>query len=286
MLNLYTDSTKKEGGYKNLTIQEKTSVTYHNLFDYPLSFSDLIKWTSNKSIGNSQGKEINVIRKNNFYFLEGREGLIYKRLLRKRISAKKNKIAKKAANILSFIPWIKMIAVTGSLAMENASEESDIDLMVVTKKGLLWTTRIFSYLLINLFGIQTRKPNDSNQKDKLCLNIWLDEGDLIWSKKDRNLYTAHEIAQIVPLVNKDNTYEKIIYQNKWILNFWPNAVRINKKNEINSKNVNFSAVEKFAYWLQRNHMKSKLTRETVTPTRALFHPQDWGKIIEQKLRLT
>lgn len=283
MLNLYTDSTKKGSGYKNLNNKEIASIIYHNLFDYPLSFSDLIKWTLDKPIREYSEEKTNIVRKNGFYFLEGHEGLVYKRVLRKRISAKKNKIANKAAKLLSFIPWIKMIAVTGSLAMENASEESDIDLMIVTKKGLLWTTRIFTYLLISLFGIQTRKPADSNQKDKLCLNIWLDEGDLIWSKKDRNLYTAHEIAQIVPLVNKDNTYEKLIYQNKWILNFWPNAVRINKKDEINSKNINFSVVERFAYWLQRNHMKSKLTCETVTPTRALFHPQDWGKVIMNRL---
>lgn len=282
MLNLYEASTKKSTD-KNLNIKEKTSVIYHNIFDYPLNFSDLIKWSSDKSLDNYSMEKINIAHKNGFYFLEGREGLIYKRLLRKRISAKKIKIAKKAVRFLSFITGIKMMALTGSLAMENSSEESDIDLMIVTKNGFLWTTRALTYLMIGLFGIRIRRPNDSNQKDKLCLNIWLDGNDLIWPKKDRNLYTAHEIAQTVPLVNKNNTYEKFIYQNRWILDFWPNAVRINKKYDTKNKELHFSVVEKLAYWFQQNHMKSKVTREVVTPTRAVFHPQDWGKIVTRRL---
>jgi D-beta-D-heptose 7-phosphate kinase/D-beta-D-heptose 1-phosphate adenosyltransferase len=179
------------------------------------------------------------------------------------------------------------MAVTGSLAMENSSEESDIDLMIVTKKGFLWTTRALTYLMIGIFGVGVRKPHDSNQKDKLCLNIWLDESDLIWPKKDRNLYTAHEIAQTVPLVNKCNAYEKFIYQNKWILDFWPNSIKIkNLKLKINNSRVRTGLLEQLAFKIQLKYMKSKITRELITPTRAVFHPQDWGEIIERKLRLT
>lgn len=273
MLNLYT----KEG----LSANEKFSVLYHDLFDYPLNFSDLIKWISEPPRGYAD-RVIFVTHKNRYYFLEGREGLIYKRSLRKRISAKKMKIAKRSANILSLVPGVKMVGVTGSLAMENSSEESDIDLIVITKKGLLWTTRLLAYFLIRLFGIQTRSPMNKKQKDKLCLNMWLDENDLVW--RDRNLYTAHEIAQIVPLVNKNKTFEKFLYTNKWILKFWPNAVHIREKGRIKSKiTFSFPVIEKLAYWFQYKYMKSKLTREVVTPTRAVFHPQDWGKVVIGRL---
>jgi hypothetical protein len=91
------------------------------------------------------------------------------------------------------------------------------------------------------------------------------------------------LAQIVPLVNKDQAYEKLLFKNKWILKFWPNAVRISSL-----KFKNFSSkgnlIEKLAYKLQYYYMKKKMTREVVTPTRAFFHPQDWGRIV--KLRLS
>lgn len=285
MLNLSTISIKKEGLLEKFGDNERISVIYHDLFDYPLSFQDLIKWQSGKNTSaiKRTGK---VTSKRGFYFLEGREGLIYKNLLRKRISAKKIKIAKDTAKFLSFVPGVKMVGVTGSLAMENSSEESDIDLMIVTKRGFLWTTRLLAYLGIRLFGIQTRNPGEGEQKNKLCLNIWLDEGDLSWAIRDRNIYTAHEIAQIIPLVNKGKTHENLLSENKWILNFWPNAVRINKK--LNTTPSTFSLsllspIEKFAFRLQYQYMKDKITREVITPTRALFHPQDWAKVVMKRL---
>jgi D-beta-D-heptose 7-phosphate kinase/D-beta-D-heptose 1-phosphate adenosyltransferase len=263
-----------------LNLNEKASVLYHDLFDYPLNFSDLIRWQLLKTPTINQN--IEVVNERGFYFLKGREGLIYKRLLRKRISTKKIKIAKRASRILSFLPGIRMVAVTGSLAMQNSSEKSDIDLMIITKKGSLWTTRLLSYLLLNVMRLALRRPNDGNQKDKLCLNMWIDESDMVWLKKDRNLYTAHEIAQIVPLINKDKTYEKFLFQNKWILSYWPSAVVI-KKLKVEKPQVRIGLLERIAYNIQLNHMKSRITREVITPTRALFHPQDWGKMILGRL---
>ena len=122
--------------------------------------------------------------------------------------------------------------------------------------------------------------------------MWLDESDLIWDKADRNIYTAHEIAQIVPLINKDNVYEKFLYLNKWILLYWPNSVKIK---DLGSKMYDAKnlisyilylitrLLENVTYRLQYQYMKSKITREIITPTRAIFHPNDWGKVVIKKL---
>jgi len=288
MPSLFTTSSTKTNLSPNLTNGEKTSIYYHNIFDYPLDFADLIKWKASEKLlinnlhPSSECKQFKIANKNGFYFVDGKEGTIYKRKLNKRISQRKLIIAKNAANVLSFLPTIKMIGITGSLAMENSNEESDIDLMVITSPGSLWTSRAFAYSLIRLFNIQKRSPNDRNQKDKLCLNMWLDETDLVWKSKDRNLYTAHEIAQIVPLINKDQTYEKFLSKNKWVLNFWPNAVKIyNLQFTIYKSKPNF--IETLAYKVQYSYMKSKISREVVTKTRALFHPQDWGKVVLERL---
>jgi predicted nucleotidyltransferase len=272
---------------QNFRFGEINTVIYHDCFDCPLSFAEIIKWKLNDSV---EIKNIcGVVARNGFCFLKGREGLIFKRALRQRISAKKMEIAQRASKIISLIPTVRMIAVTGSLAMENSDNESDIDLMVITKAGSLWTTRLFTYMVIHALGLSTRKPNDSQQKDKLCLNMWLDEDDLIWRK--RNFYSAHEIAQIVPLVNKGETYEQFLYKNKWILNYWPNSVRIsNLESRIRNKYSRFKildsifmVVEKLAFRFQYRHMKPRITHETVTSTRALFHPHDWSKIITRRL---
>lgn len=282
MPNLYTIATKNKPSEDFLDDKEKLSVYYHNLFDYPLSFADLVKWTAHGVWSNPTRQEV-VVCKDGYYFLEGKEGLVYKRMLRNRISGKKLDIARKASRILSLIPTIKMVAVTGSLAMGNATDEGDIDLLIITQKGSLWTTRLVSYLIVWLFGLKVRKPDGEDKKDKLCLNMWMDEDDTAW-EEPRNLYTAHEIAQTLPLVDKDNTYQKFLWENRWILDYWPNAVRINKGGKTRTGGVTwFNLAERLAYFLQYQRMKSKITREVVTPTRAIFHPQDWGTYVLSRL---
>jgi len=287
---------------KSLRSDEIASLIYHDIFDYPLTQGELIKWKAgHRVIKHKQSlalraQSLAISHRDGLYFLKGREGIVYKRVLRERISKRKLLIAKLAVKILRFIPAIKMIGITGALAMQNADENSDIDLVIITKRGTLWTTRLFSYLVTWLLGIKTRKPKDNDQKDKLCLNIWLDESALIWTKKDRNIYTAHEIAQIIPLVNRDKIYEKFLYKNKWIKEYWPNAVRISSMQHVAGSRERktilhvtsyllLKVVEQLAFRLQYQYMKSKMTREVVTKNRAIFHPNDWGKVVINRFQI-
>ena len=273
--------------------EEEISLYYHSIFEYPLTAMELIKWSAGKKARSNSPQATSIKNKNGFFFVGESEGVILKRLMRKRISARKIEIAKKVAKIISFIPTVKVVAITGALAMENATDESDIDLMIIAKKGTLWTTRAFTYLLIGLFGIKTRRPKEKTQRDKLCLNMWLDESDLVWFPKKRNIYTAHEIAQLRPLVNKAKIYERFIAKNGWVKGYWPNAVKIrnqesgvrNNSKEILIDNSLFTIrfFEWIAFRLQYSYMRKKITRETVTVTRALFHPVDWGKYVLEKL---
>jgi len=95
-------------GRRLLSKTERYSLLYHNIFDYPLTFAEMVKW--NASV-NFVAKILNVPieYREGYFFLKGRNGLIYKRVFRSRISDKKMEIAKKASRILSMIPSIKMV---------------------------------------------------------------------------------------------------------------------------------------------------------------------------------
>jgi predicted nucleotidyltransferase len=283
MSSLNYFSLKKDLSPKSLSEAEKFSVFYHNIFDFPLTFSELVKWKA----GGISKVNCDTDFKNGFYFVKGRDGLIYKRAVRKRISQKKTESAQKAAKVISLIPYIKMVGLTGSLAMENADEKSDIDLIIITKKGHLWSSRFFVYLILKFMDFDIRKPKKSEQKDKLCLNMWLDESDLMWKKSDRNFYTAHEILQIIPLEERGDTLTLFLIKNKWVLDFWPNVTQI-RENKISSyaKLNKLSFVENLFYSFQKIYMKPKITNETVTPTRAIFHPVDLSERINKKIHLT
>ncbi len=262
-----------------LSPQDKISIAYHDIFAYPLNKKELIKWKAGKRV-ELKKKKIEINSKKGFYFIKGREEIIDVRLKKLQISNKKLSIAKKAASLLIKIPTIRFIGLTGSLAMQSASENSDIDLLLITSQGNLWTTRLVSYFLLFLTGYKLRRARDKNEKDRLCLNIWLDERDLIW--RDKNIFTAHEVCQIKPLKNKDNTYKRFLWANRWVLEYWPMAVQIKKVKEV-QKNFILNIFEGLAYFLQYQYMKPKITREVVTATRAVFHPNDWSKKVISKL---
>ncbi len=268
---------------ESLSNSELFSIYYHNIFDYPLTFPELIKWTSK----NAPLMDFRASCKNGFCFVEGREGLIYKRAIRERYSQGKIQIAKKVSRTISILPGIKMIGLTGSLAMENADKDDDIDLMIITKKGQLWSTRLMTYILLKLLNYKIRKPAHSRGKDRLCLNIWMDESDLVWGKKDRNFYTAHEILQIVPLIDKNGMYERFLTKNRWALDFWPNVKEIrNNNNTSYTKQRRLNYIETLCFKMQYYYMKPKITREVVTITRAIFHPNDLTRIVAKKIHLT
>ena len=261
---------------------ELASLVYHDIFDYPMTRAELKKWKfgpKTKSLKTKKARKMGQ-----YYFLAGREKIVAKRRRCSAASLKKIELAKDAARILERLPSVKMVALTGALAMSNADVGSDVDLLIVTAAGSLWTTRLLVYATLDLRGVPRRRYGTKKQKDRLCLNMWLDQNDLVWDEVDRNLYTAHEIAQVTPLVNRDRTYEKLIHNNSWIRRYWPNAIKIPKSTPV-SKSVGspFYLLEPFARSLQFWYMRSKITREVVTPTRAIFHPRDWGKIVALRL---
>jgi predicted nucleotidyltransferase len=268
-------------GEIELDAADITSLIYHDIFDYPLTMGEITKWKAGRRYRTGEPE---VRFNQGFYHLAGKEGIILKRLLRERISARKMEIARKAGQILKFIPTLKMVGVTGALAMGNAGEESDVDLLLVTRKRTLWTTRLATMILLSLFGIKRRKYGEKEEKDKLCLNLWLDEDSLAWSKKDRNIYTAHEICQIQPLFDKEKTFARFLAANGWVKAFWPNAVKIFKvQRKVSAPNGLFLLLEPICRAFQFWYMRGKVTREVVGKGKALFHPNDWGEAIALRL---
>lgn len=209
---------------------------------------------------------------------------------RQKISQKKRTIACRASCVIGKLPWIKLVAVTGALAMDNADERDDIDLMIVTEKNRLWIARPLVILLISLF-FKCRKSNLSNMSNSLnlanalCLNLWLDELALVIPASQRNVYAAHELAQMKPIVNRNGTYERMMVLNMWgkkyLANTWE---RINQPiNQYTNKPINqwnpFNILNKITFGMQFQYMKSKMTTERVSLHSAFFHPGDRAQAV-------
>lgn len=194
------------------------TLVYADIFDYPLKKEEIQKWLIGGGDLKSQNSKL-IQEKNGFYFLRGRENLVELRKKRERWSRKKIKIAEKIAGILRKIPWVKMIGVTGALAMKNSDKEDDVDLLIITSKNRLWLTRGLIVTFLRFFGLY---PRPGKIKDKICPNMLLDENHLAVPKNEQDLFSSHEVCQMRPLWDKDETYQKFLKENQWARKFLPN----------------------------------------------------------------
>ena len=248
------------------------TTTYASIFNYHLKFEELYRYLiSPEPVSKTKLKP---------YFIAKPQPV-------NRFNQLKRRRAKQAAKLLSFVPWIKMVAATGALAMNNCRKDDDIDLMIITTPNRLWLTRVLSTVLLFPHLRRGRKINN-----RLCLNLWLDETAL--NVKQRNLYVAHELVQLKPLINKNQTYQKLIAANLWYKQFLPNWTL--EKRTLPNRNSRLPAekgppagggcvlngINFLSFHLQHAYMKPKMTREKVGPHFAFFHPRPTGEIVLEK----
>lgn len=267
------------------------TLLYSDIFDYPLSKEEIWKFLISKNKGDKQSflKYLNLKNdafdhKNNLYFIKGRIGIVKKRQEKEKYSLEKIKFAKKIIQKISRIPTIYFIGISGALAMKNSDKDDDIDLFVITAKGSVWTTRLIMVIVLNFLKVY-RKRAEENVSNKICLNMLVDNSALSFSKDRQDLYTAHEIAQILPVANKNKTYEKFINSNIWIKDFLPNAFnqkttmpfvsRVSFINNAISYLLRIPITEFLARGVQFWYMKKHITKETISNNFLAFHPFDY-----------
>ncbi len=194
-------------------------------------------------------------------------------LKRKKISEGKLKRRRWLVELMGRLPWVRYVGVSGTVSMLNAAEADDIDLFIITAAGRLWTARFFCIVLASIFGMR-RRPEDKEFRDKLCLNLFFSEDDLSIPKFKRTEYVAHEMLQLMTIVNKDSTLERFIGTNKWVFGFFPNADKdLRIKNQKTKAKEN--AVEKVLKKWQLHLIDRRRTREIVTGTQLWFFPEDY-----------
>ena len=275
----------------NLSSAILSALAYHDIFEYPLDSSEvydlLIRKKARKESIAGELERLSVMGKigqsDRYFFLKNRKKITRIRKLRTRYSQKKLKRAAFFAGLLRIVPSVKLVAISGALSMENSRRSDDIDLVVVTSRGLLWTTRFLANVLLFLFK---RDPAGQKISDRACLNMFLDESDL--SIKDHNMYTAHEICQMKLIWDRDSTYSKFLKANAWIRGYLPNWHESRVENQSRKSKsrsffslytVHFDLIERLLRNFQLWYMNKKLTTERISSTQLFFHPRNTRNLI-------
>jgi hypothetical protein len=266
---------------KSLSKAILKTLSYADIFDYPLTEKEIWQYlveekTTQSQVSKSLKSLLNKgkVFKFFFFFLPGREKIAKKREKRAKLAFKKLKRAKLAARVLAIIPSVRLVGLTGALAMSNSKKEDDIDFLVVTSRDFLWTTRFLATTLLTILGLK-RGRTAKKVAGKICLNMFIDETNLAF--EDRNLFIAHEISQLKPLFERRETYREFLSYNKWVQEFLPNypLLKTTIKPKLPPKPIFLAVVlEKLLKKAQLAYMYSHITTEKISDKILKFHPQD------------
>ena len=233
------------------------TLAYSDVFEYPLRVDEIYRYlpvpVDEVQVLQALSAATDLVgEQDGFYFLAGREQIVEIRKQREVHSQKLMRQALRYGRILGALPFIRMAALTGSLAVLNSTKAADFDYMLVTAPNHVWTARAFALLfnrVTRLFG------------HTLCPNLIVSENVLAWSTHD--LYSARELCQMVPITGMD-VYRKLLKANEWTKEFLPNVEQtseVSETSEVLLRNIlEFPLRGKLGDQIESWEMQRKITR--------------------------
>jgi hypothetical protein len=197
------------------------SVLYASLFDYPLTLAQLRQSLIESAmtpteivstVARSQALRAVVEYRDGWFFPAGHQDLVSERRRREARSRAFLESHRALLSLICALPYVRMVALSGSVAHLNLEGSGDLDLFIVTRGRRVWSVTVLVILLAKLLG----------RRRTLCANYVLSDTQLQMDQQD--LFTASQIIHLKPLVG-GAVYDAMVAVNPFVTRFYPNFHR-------------------------------------------------------------
>jgi hypothetical protein len=203
---------------KNEKVQRSVlrALAYFDIFNYPLmapeiqEYCDLetsdfrtLKFELEYLVGSGRIKNYGA-----YYYLKD-ETCILRRDHVNKYSKRLMLKALKYSRIISRFPFVRCVCISGSLSKKSADENADVDYFIITEKNRLWICRTLLALYKKIFLLNSSKY--------FCINYFVDTNNL--EIVDKNIFTATEIAFLVPVFHYENFF-RFLASNTWFNRYY------------------------------------------------------------------
>ena len=277
-MSIGVDATTTAAGSVHAT------VSYADVFDMPIEVDHLHRYLVGQRLSLDETNRMvdelvaggRLGRRGDVVYLAGRDEVLDIYDERTQRAATMWDEAEKWGRRIGRIPFVRMVAVTGGLAVDSVADHDDIDYFIVVRPGRLWLTRL---MIIVLGRIADRDDID------LCPNFIVSTSML--NMTEQTIYVARELAQMCVIVG-DDLCQQARSTNSWMFDLLPNATVEGDRSHLSSQRV--SRAQKLAEWLlllppfarfedwERTRKIAKLTRvasrrpEVGAPDESSFSP--------------
>jgi hypothetical protein len=195
------------------------AVLFASLFDYPLTLAELrrtlveSRQTPTRILANYTASPM-LAR-----VIDWRDGLFFPRSRPELPGIRRDRERRSRAflarhrvflRLACALPFVRMVALSGSIAHLNLEEGGDLDLFVVTRGRHAWSVTLALVLLAKLTG----------RRREVCANFVTADSRLRFEPED--LFTASQLLHLRPLVGHD-VHAAILEANTFVRCSYPNA---------------------------------------------------------------
>ena len=194
------------------------SVLYAALFDYPLTLAELrqtltrSRQTATEILTTFRGSLAlqDVVETQDGYFFPA--GCAHFLDIRRRREVRSRAFLSMHRPLLWLVgrcPYVRLVALSGSIAHLNLEAGGDLDLFIVTKGAHVWTVAVLVVLLAKLLG----------RRRTLCANFIVADTALNFSPPD--LFTASQIVGLTPIAG-GAMFQRLLDANPFVAEHYPN----------------------------------------------------------------
>ncbi len=182
----------------------RKTIEYAKLFQYPLTVDELRERLFDVKVDKDTfGKVIGA------FPVEPEEDLLQLRAAREKISDQAISKAQPHLRTLALMPFVRMLAFSGSTAHRNMVDGEDLDLFMIVEDGKLWAVFLIMMVWAKLKGLRKR----------LCMNYIISDEAL--PLFDSDIFTAQQVASLKPIYGK-KVYDTFIAMNPFVRRCFPN----------------------------------------------------------------
>ena len=194
------------------------TVLYSSLFEYPLTLDELRRTLLQsgqsdaelmRTYATSPLLQKSIEFQDGVFFPRGRSAWLAQRRRREIRSLAFLRRHERLLRMISAIPFVRLVALSGSLAALNADRRADLDLFVITKGRRAWMTTLLVVILTKLIG----------RRRLVCLNFVMSDDHMAIDQAD--LFTANQMIHLRP-VSGVETYRAFMQANDFVQRFYPN----------------------------------------------------------------
>ncbi|MBK5277350.1 MAG: nucleotidyltransferase domain-containing protein [Bacteroidia bacterium] len=208
------------------------TLLYFDIFQYPLTASEILNHlpTNHVTLDHiteelTRMKSQSIIYAlSDFFSVQNNPMLGNRRIKGNLMALKSLSLAKKQALFISKFPFVRAVMASGSLSKNYMDELSDLDFFIITKPNRLWIARMLLRFYQKVFLLNSHKY--------FCINYFVDEDHL--EIEEKNLYTATELATLIPLYGKEY-YTQLLRANEWTKIYLPNNTLRSTENVLNNR---------------------------------------------------